>query len=138
MKKNKTTITTELAAGSVTSPYFYEMQIEHHLCRSACSDSVPMFTPVVSVVGTTNVGTNQYLVTLSVEGVIHYTPCNACECNVKAETINEDVTIALFSADAITSVTIAQGTAVNTLQTEPCKNCSDEFMCSIPLTLTIV
>lgn len=137
MKQIKTTITTELAAGSSTSPYFYEMVIRHQLCRSTCADSVPLFTPAVSVVSTQNVGTSQYLVTLSVEGVVHYTPCNACECSVKAETISEQVVIPLFATEAPTSVTITQGTVTNTLQTEPCKTCSNALVSNVPLILTV-
>ena len=137
MKQIKTIVKMELAAGSVASPYYYEMEITHQLCRSACADSVPLFSPTVSVVSTQSVGTSQYLITLAVEGVLHYTPCNGCDCAVKAETINENIVVPLYSETAPTSVTLVQGTVVNTLQTEPCKNCSNEFVSNVPLTLTV-
>lgn len=137
MKKKKTTITAELAAGSTASPFFYEVTINHKLCQRTCAEDGALFAPTYAYVSTQNVGTDQYLITLQVTGVIHYTPCGASQCCVKAETISEEFTVPYYSATAPTSVVVAQGATTNNVVTEPCKDCSDEFVSITPITITI-
>lgn len=136
-KKVKTTITTELAAGSVASPFFYEAVIVQTLCHKTCADATPVFTPVFSFVSTQNVGTNQYLLNLHVEGVVHYTPCGGNACQVKAETISEDFSLPYYATAAPTTVTVEAGATENAVTTEPCRECSDTFVSKTPLTITI-
>lgn len=137
MNKSKTTITVELAAGSTTSPFFYESTITQHLCHRTCADIAPLFAPAFSFVNFESVGESQYLITLHVEGVIHYTPCGAGQCVIKAEAVSENITIPYFSATAPTSVVVAQGATTNNVMSEPCKDCSDVFTSITPLTITI-
>lgn len=51
-------ITATLAAGSVTSPYFVEVNITQRLCHKTCADNTPVFVPQFSLVGISEVGTN--------------------------------------------------------------------------------
>lgn len=133
----KTIIEAVLAAGSVASPYYYDVVITQNLCVKTCADSTPVFAPAYSFVSTENVGTNQYIITLHVEGVIHYTPCGRGACSVKAETISEDFTLPYYGTAAPTSVTVEAGSTVNEVTAEPCKDCSSIFVSRTPITITI-
>lgn len=133
----KTTIEAVLAAGSVASPFFYNVEISHSLCCKTCAESTPVFAPAFSFVSTENVGTDQYVITVHVEGVIHYTPCGCGSCSVKAETISEDFTLPYYGTAAPTSVTVEAGTTANEVTAAPCKDCSNTFVSTTPLTITI-
>lgn len=137
MATKKTTIEAVLAAGAVASPFFYEVNICHTLCCKTCADSTPVFAPAFSFASTESVGTNQYLINVHVEGVIHYTPCGRNSCAVKAETISEDFTLPYYGTAAPATVTVEAGATVNAVTAEPCKECSAGFVSSTPLTVTI-
>lgn len=136
-KKVKTRITTELAAGSVASPFFYEAVLTQTLCHKTCADATPVFAPAFSFVSTQNVGTDQYLINLHIEGVIHYIPCGGNQCCVKAEAISEDFALPYYATAAPTSVIVTAGATENAINAEPCKECSDTFVSKTPLTITI-
>lgn len=135
--KNKTIIKAVLAAGSAASPFFYEVGICHRLCHKTCAESTPVFAPAFSYVGTENVGTNQYLITIHVEGVIHYTPCGCGQCAVKAETVSEDFTVPYHGTAAPATVTLAAGATDNSVAGTPCNPCSADFVSRTPLSITI-
>lgn len=65
-------ITATLAAGSTTSPYYAQVNISQRLCYKTCADVTPVFNPRFSVVSLDSVGTNQYVATIHVEGIISY------------------------------------------------------------------
>ena len=135
--KNKTIIKAVLAAGSAASPFFYEVGICHRLCHKTCAESTPVFAPAFSYVGTENVGTNQYLITIHVEGVIHYTPCGCGQCAVKAETVSENFTVPYYGTAAPATVTITAGSTVNDVKAAPCQNCGNVFESETPLSVAI-
>lgn len=135
MKKYIPSITTQLAAGSAASPYFIVATMRLGLCRETCADNPPVFNPSVAVVSTSEVGTGQYLVTLSMQGVVSYTPCGACSAS--AVNINETFTVAVAADAAPTSVTVASATTQNTIEHQPCQQCGSILVSLTPLTLTI-
>ena len=135
--KNKTIIKAVLAAGSAASPFFYEVGICHRLCHKTCAESTPVFAPAFSYVGTENVGTNQYLITIHVEGVINYTPCGCGQCAVKAETVSENFTVPYYGTAAPATVTLAAGATDNSVAGTPCNPCSADFVSRTPLSITI-
>lgn len=137
MKSFTPTITAQVAAGSTSSPFFVDVVIRQKLCHDTCIDTTPVFTPTFAVVSTDNVGEDQYIITLSVEGVIHYTPCSRGVCYTKAQTVSATFTIPYYGTAEPTSVTIEAGTPVNSLLTEPCHQCSDVFVSRTPITLTV-
>lgn len=136
-KQNSANITTTLAAGSVASPYFFEVIIAQRLCSPACEDQTPVFAPTFSLVGYSAIGTGQYVATIKVEGIISYVPCGGNTCCTRTQVLSQTFTIPFASATAPTSVTIASGVAVNSIVTAACQNCSRDFVSEIPLTLTI-
>lgn len=135
--KNKAVINVTLAAGSTTSPYFAQVNISKRLCLKTCKNEVPVFAPAFSVVGFSNVGTSQYMVTLHVEGTVTYNPCGTCGCDAKVERISQNFTVPVFSATAPTAITIAQGATVNAMSPVGCKNCTRNFVSETPLTITV-
>lgn len=137
MKTTSPIITVQLAAGSAASPYFLDVLIMQKLCRDTCAEEPPVFSPTFSVIGTTEVATGQYLVTLGVQGVIHYTPCGCSGCTVKAMTVNETFTVPVASDTAPSSTTITAGTTVNTVDHQPCRECGNTLVSHTPITLTI-
>ena len=128
------TITPILAAGSVTSPYFYEVNITQRLCYATCADTTPVFAPQFSLVGVAQVGTGQYVATIRVQGIISYVPCKG-GCCTKQQPLSQEFT-PIASATAPT-VTIAQGTSVNAVAATACKPCSRTFVSETPLTITV-
>ena len=128
-------ITATLAAGSVTSPYFVEVNITQRLCNKTCADNTPVFVPQFSLVGVSAVGTNQYVATVRVQGIISYTPCDG-SCCTKQQPLSQEFTIPIASATAPT-VTIAQGASVNAVAASDCKPCSRTFVSETPLTITV-
>lgn len=135
--KNKAVINVTLAAGSTTSPYFAQVNLTKRLCLKTCKNETPVFAPAFSVVGFTNVGTSQYVVTLHVEGTVTYNPCGTCGCDAKVERISQNFEVPLFSSTAPTAITIAQGATVNAMIPVGCKNCTRNFQSNTPLTITV-
>lgn len=131
-------ITAELAAGSTTSPYQYTVNISQRLCYPTCVDTVPVFMPQFSVVGSpVLLNTGLYGVTIQVQGTINYIPCNGgCSCT-KSLPINQQFNIQIASTTAPTSVTIAAGPTVNSVATAACQTCSRAFVSETPLAVTV-
>lgn len=129
-------ITPVLAAGSIASPYFYDVNITQRLCFLTCADNTPVFNPRYSLKSVAQIGTGQYVATIHVEGIISYVPCNGgCGCT-KQQPLSQDFTIPIASATAPT-VTIAAGEAVNSIAAPACKKCGRTFVSETPLTITV-
>lgn len=137
MKQNAAVITATLAAGSTTSPYFFEVNISQRLCYKSCVEAQPSFSPIFTLKGVSNVGTNQYVATIHIEGVIAYTPCDGNVCCTKGQLVSQDFTIPFASATAPTNVTIASGAPVNIIAGSLCQKCSRSFVSAVPVTLTV-
>lgn len=129
-------ITATLAAGSVASPYQYLINITQKLCNPSCVEQTPVFAPVFSLVGITQVGVGQFLATIHVEGVISYVPCDGNVCCTKSQLISQDFTIPIAAA-TVTTVTLAKGATINTIAGAPCKKCSRNFVSESPLVVTV-
>lgn len=136
-KQNSAVITATLAAGSTTSPYYFEINISQRLCNKSCVESQPAFAPIFTMKSVSQVGVGQYVVTIHVEGVIAYTPCDGNVCCTKTQLISQDFTIPFASVTAPTSVTVTSGAPVNAIVGTLCQNCSRQFVCECPLTLTV-
>lgn len=136
-KVHPATITPVLAAGSVASPYFVQVNISQRLCKKTCVGKTPVFNPQFSLVGYDLVGTGQYVATVHVEGIIAYTPCETSGCCDKMQVLSQNFTIPFASATAPTSVTIASGVTVNDIAAAPCQDCSRDFVSETPLTITV-
>lgn len=128
-------ITATLAAGAVTSPYFVEVNITQRLCHKTCAGNTPVFTPQFSLVGISEVGTNQFVASVRVQGIISYTPCDG-SCRTKQQPLNQVFTIPFFFAGDPT-VTITAGASVNEIVAAACHNCSRNFVSETPITLTV-
>ena len=136
-KVHPATITPVLAAGSVASPFFVQVNISQRLCKKTCVGRTPVFAPQFSLVGFDNVGTVQYVATIHVEGIIGYTPCETDGCCDKSQVLSQDFTVPFTSATAPTSVTVLAGATVNTISAAPCQRCSRSFVSETPLTITV-
>lgn len=130
-------ITPVLAAGSVASPYFVEVNITQRLCFPTCAENAPVFDPKFSMKALANVGTSQYVATIHVEGIISYVPCNGGGCCTKQQPLSQDFTIPIFSATAPTSVTVTAGNTSNIVAVSGCQQCGRTFVSETPLTLTV-
>lgn len=130
-------ITPVLAAGSTTSPYYYLLNITQRLCFPTCADNTPVFTPQFTLVGTTQVGTGQYVATIRVQGIISYVPCNGGCCCTKTQPLSQEFTIPIASATAPTSVTVVAGNTINSIAATSCNPCSRTFVSETPLTITV-
>lgn len=130
-------IMATLAVGATATAPYYDVNITQQLCAPSCVDETPVFNPQFSVKSIDNVGTSQYLITIHVEGVISYVPCNCGSCCTRSQVVSQDFTIPVFSATAITNVTISLGSVKNRLVKVACCSCSKTFVCDAPLTLTI-
>ena len=126
-----------LAVGATATAPYYDVNITQQLCAPSCVDETPVFNPQFSVKSIANVGTSQYLITIHVEGVISYVPCNCGSCCTRSQVVSQDITIPVFSATAITNVTTSLGSVKNRLVKVACCSCSKSFVCDAPLTLTI-
>lgn len=129
-------ITPTLAAGSVASPYFVEVNIMQKLCHKTCKDNTPVFVPQFSLEEVSEVGTNQYVATVRVQGIISYTPCDG-SCCTKQQPLNQLFTIP-FAFTGTPDVTITAGASVNEIIATACHNCSRNFVSETPITLTVV
>lgn len=130
-------ITPVLAAGSTASPYYYLLNITQRLCFPTCADNTPVFTPQFTLVGTTQVGTGQYIATIRVQGIISYVPCNGGCCCTKTQPLSQEFTIPIASATAPTSVTVVAGNTINSVAATSCNPCSRTFVSETPLTITV-
>ena len=130
-------ITPVLAAGSTTSPYYYLLNITQRLCFPTCADNTPVFTPQFTLVGTTQVGTGQYIATIRVQGIISYVPCNGGCCCTKTQPMSQEFTIPIASATAPTAVTVVAGNTINSVAATSCNPCSRTFVSETPLTITV-
>lgn len=128
-------ITATLAAGSTTSPYYAQVNISQRLCYKTCADVSPVFNPQFSLVSFDTVGTNQYVVTINVQGIISYVPCGG-GCCTKQQPVNQNFTIPIYSTTALSDAMIAAGSVVNSVSTSACQNCSRAFVSETPLTIT--
>jgi hypothetical protein len=129
-------ITPVLAAGSVASPYFYQINITQRLCYPACADELPVFAPQFQLMGVTLVGTGQYVATIRVQGIISYVQCGGgCNCT-KQQPLVQEFQIPIASATAPT-VTITPGTTVNAISAAACQPCSRTLASDTPLTITV-
>lgn len=104
-----------LAVGATATAPYYDVNITQQLCAPSCVDETPVFNPQFSVKSIANVGTSQYLITIHVEGVISYVPCNCGSCCTRSQVVSQDFTIPVFSATAITNVTTSLGSVKNRL-----------------------
>lgn len=136
-KINSAVITPVLAAGSVASPYFVQVNISQRLCTPTCADNTPVFAPAFTYKGISQVATGQYVVTIHVEGVISYVPCGGNPCCTRSQVLSQDFTIPLASATEPTSITVAQGATVNNVNAAGCQSCSREFASETPLSITV-
>ena len=136
-KQNAAVITATLAAGSTTSPYFFEVNISQRLCNKSCVEAQPSFNPIFTMKSVSNVGTGQYVATIHIEGVIAYTPCDGNVCCTKTQLISQDFTIPFASATAPTSATVASGAPINIIAGSHCQKCSRQFVSEVPITLTV-
>lgn len=134
---NSAIITPVLAAGSVASPYLFQVNISQRLCAPTCVGQTPVFNPVFSLVGYSQVGANAYVATINVQGLISYTPCRTDSCCTKTQVLNQNFTIPFYGAAAPTAVSIAQGVPVNSVSAQPCQSCSRAFVSETPVTLTV-
>lgn len=135
-KNQAAVITPVLAAGSVASPYFYQVNITQRLCFPTCVTNTPVFAPQFSIVSLATVGKGQYVATLHVEGIVSYTPYNGgCGCN-KQQPISQDFTIPIQSS-SVPTVTISQGAAANSMAATGCHPCSRMFVSETPVTVTV-
>ena len=134
--KNSAYITATLAAGSVASPYFVQLNVSQKLCSKVCKENIPVFNPAISFVEVSEVATGQYVAKSHIEGIISYNPCGG-GCNSKAMNISQDFPVAIASATAPTSVTVEAGAVVNALVAPACQNCTRDFVSAIPLTITV-
>lgn len=129
-------ITATLAAGSAASPYQFLINITQKLCKPSCVEQIPVFAPVFSLVGITQVGVGQWLATIRVEGVIYYSPCDGYVCGTKSQMISQEFSIPIAAA-TVTTVTLAKGTTINAIAGAPCKKCSRNFVSESPLVVTV-
>lgn len=136
-KKILADITATLAAGSVASPFYYQVNISQRLRHKSCVDSRPTFAPIFSLESMSEVGTGQYVATIHVEGLVGYIPCSSNECCTKTQQISQDFTVPFASATAPTSVTVTSGTPVNAIVGGVRQSCSRQFVSEVPLTLTV-
>lgn len=130
-------ITATLGAGSTASPFYFMVNISQKLCHKTCADEVPIFNPVFTLIGTSSVGTSQYVATIKVEGVISYVPCGCGSCNTRTQIISQVFTIPFYSTTAPESVTIGKGETINSVDPVACAHCTRTFVSETPVTLTI-
>lgn len=131
------TINATLAAGSVASPFYYQVNITESLCKNSCGNATPDFNPTFVLLGYTSVGTNQYVANISVRGTISYIPCGGGKCCTKSQLVFGTFSVPFYSETAPTSVAISQGACVSDVSVSGCNSCGNTFVCEIPLTLTL-
>lgn len=95
-KVHPATITPVLAAGSVASPYYVQVNISQRLCKKTCVGKTPVFNPQFSLVSYDLVGAGRYVATIHVEGIIGYTPCESNGCCDKTQVLQWTVRFNAF------------------------------------------
>lgn len=136
MNANSAIITPVLAAGSTTPPYLYQVNISQVLCSASCAGTTPVFNPTFHLIGVSQVGTNQYVATIHVEGIIGYVPCGGNTCCTKSQVLSQNFTIPIASSSA-PEVTISSGVPVNIIAVTPCQTCSRQFVSEVPLSVSV-
>lgn len=130
-------ITATLAAGSVTSPYYFMANISQRLCFKTCVATTPVFVPRFSLLSFSKVGTNQYVATVHCEGIISYVPCNGnCDCT-QQQPLSQNFTIPFYFAGTPLTVTLSQGATINALAASGCQQCTRQFVSETPIALTV-
>ena len=129
-------ITFTPALGSTASPFAGLVNITQRLCFNCCADSTPVFAPLFSIKNIAPAGTNLYAVTIHVEGIISYVPCNGGCCCTKQQPLSQDFVVVL-SSETVPTVTLTQGASINDLSATACQMCSRTFVSDTPLTLTV-
>ena len=122
--------------GSTASPYAVQVNITQRLLNKCCAGSTPVFAPQFSIKGVSQVGDEQYAVTMHVEGIISYVPCGGGCGYTKQQPLSQDFVVYIQSATA-PSVTLASGSTINSLAVTPCQSCSRSFVSETQLTLTV-
>lgn len=130
-------INATLAAGSATSPFYYQVNVTETLCKNSCSEATPDFKPVFALVSYSNVGNGQYVATVSCSGVICYIPCGGGACCTKSQLVSQLFTIPFYSETAPESVSLTQGVSVNTISVKGCQSCGNVFVSETPLSLDV-
>lgn len=132
------TISATLAAGSVTSPYYYQVNITETLCKNSCSEATPDFKPTFALVNFASVGNGQYMATISCSGVICYIPCGGGACCTKSQLVSQMFSLPFYSEDAPESVILTQGVSNNIISVKGCQSCGNVFVSETPISLDIV
>lgn len=136
-KVQPASITPVIALGSTASPYFVQVNISQKLCFQTCVNETPVFNPRFNLVSVANVGTNQFMATIHVEGIISYIPCNGgCAC-AKQQPLSQNFTIPFTTEAPSPVVTISAGEATNTMAITGCRTCGKNFVSECPITITI-
>jgi hypothetical protein len=111
--------------------------ITQNLCFKTCVQNTPVFNPRFSLVSYSKVGTNQYVATVHVEGIISYVPCGGnCDCT-KQQPLSQNFTIPFYFSGTPLNVSLVQGSAVNEMAASGCQSCSKVFVCECPISLTV-
>ena len=131
------TISATLAAGSVASPYYYQVNITDTLCKNSCSGATPDFKPNFVLMGYSVVGTGQYMATIGVTGCISYIPCGGSPCCTKSQLVSQTFSLPFYSETAPTTVSLSQGASVCDVVTKGCNRCGNTFVCETPVLLTV-
>jgi hypothetical protein len=130
-------ISATLAAGSIASPYFFLVNITQILCASTCAETPAVFNPRFSLVGYAKVGTNQYVATIHVEGIISYIPCGGnCDCT-RQQPLSQNFTVPFYFSGTPLTVSIAQGATANSIAVGACQSCSKVLASDTSVTLTV-
>ena len=129
-------ITPTLAAGSVSSPYFWEVNISQRLCFPTCVENAPVFSPQFSLVSVVPVGTDQYMATITVQGTIPCFTCNGGCCCTKQQPLSQVFTIPIYATGTPT-VTISAGASVNSISASGRQSGSRSCVSETPLTVTV-
>ena len=129
-------ITFTPALGSTTSPYAGMVNITQRLCFSCCADTTPVFQPRFSIKSVAPAGGDLYAVTIHVEGIISYVPCNGGCCCTKTQPLSQDFPV-IISSETVPTVTLAAGASMNDLAATACQMCSRTFVSDTPITLTV-
>lgn len=135
-KQNSANVTFTLGAGSTASPFFGMVNLSQRLCSPVCNNNVPLFTPTFNLEGYSSVGSGQYVATITMEGVINYSP-SGNDCCARMMIVKQSFTVPFTSATAPTSVTITAGTTVNAVNTAACQSISRDFVSETPITITV-
>lgn len=129
-------ITFTPALGSTASPFAGMVNITQRLCFSCCADNTPVFMPQFSVKSIAPAGTNLYAVTVHVEGIISYVPCNGGCCCTKQQPLSQDFPI-IVSSETVPTITLTPGASINDLAATACQSCSRTFVSDTPITIAV-